>query len=504
MVSKFLTTSLAFIGIIVLSYGQSPLREFRGVWIATVENIDWPSAPGLPSEVQKQEFVDLLDQLKSAGMNAVVVQVRPAGDALYPSPLEPWSPYLTGQMDQAPDPYYDPLQFMIIEAHKRSMEFHAWLNPYRALNHDDYNRLSINHPRRRYPHLFLEYGGKHYFNPGEPRAQQHVVQVIRHLISQYNIDAVHFDDYFYPYKVPNEIFPDELSYKKYGNGFQTIDDWRRNNINELVKRIHLLIKSEKPEIQFGISPFSVWRNMDVDPINGSPTKAGQTCYDDLYADILLWLKKGWIDYVAPQLYFPIGFDLIDTEVMMHWWAERSHDIPVYVGKGLYRVGSDNPAWKNPYEIPKQVELSRKIDPIQGSIYFSARSVLKNNLQVVDRMKETVYTNPALLPVRGNPKQKFNCQINVNHQKKGRDFFQVNWTVDTGMRPHYYTIYRCEEGQSIDLDNSAQIIAITPFGDDKTTYVDRSILPKTRYIYQIIPMNRNHQMGVPSLIISTHK
>src|SRR5882757_315565 len=282
-----------------------PKYEFRAAWVTTVENIDWPSRKGLPADSQKLEFLRLLDMHQHNGMNALVVQVRPAADAFYPSPYEPWSEWLTGVQGKPPFPYYDPLQFMIEETHKRGMEFHAWCNPYRAVYAVGKSSVSPTHITRLHPEWFLNYGGTLYFDPGNKEVQQYVTRVIRDIVHRYDVDALHFDDYFYPYPVPGKDFPDDVSYTKYGNAMDR-GDWRRSNVDSIILHIGTMIKEEKKYCKFGISPFCVWRNNSKDP-EGSQTQAGLTNYDDLYANILLWLKNGWIDYVAPQLYLEIGY-----------------------------------------------------------------------------------------------------------------------------------------------------------------------------------------------------
>ena len=275
-----------------------PQYEFRGVWIATVANIDWPPKGMVNAESQKAEFIRQLDMHKKNGMNAIVVQVRPAADAFYPSPYEPWSQWLTGVQGKPPSPYYDPLQFMIEEAHKRGMEFHAWCNPYRADFNIGASSIAPTHITRQRPEWFLTYGDKKYFDPANKDAQQFVVKVISDIVSRYDIDAIHMDDYFYPYRIARKEFPDGATYRKSGSALNK-DDWRRSNVDSVISMLSTAIKKIKPYCKFGISPFSVWRNQNMDPV-GSDSKAAQTNYDDLYADILLWLRKGWIDYVRPN------------------------------------------------------------------------------------------------------------------------------------------------------------------------------------------------------------
>lgn len=374
-------------------FSQSPY-EFRGVWIATVDNIDWPLR-GSTTYGQKIEFIRQLDMHQRNGMNAVIVQIRPAADAFYPSPYEPWSQWLTGVQGRPPSPYYDPLEFMIEEAHKRGMEFHAWLNPYRANFNVRSASIARNHITRIHPEWFLTYGGKKYFNPANEDAQHFVVTVVRDIVKRYDIDAIHMDDYFYPYRIAGQEFPDASSYKKSGTSLSK-DDWRRSNVDSIISKLSVAIKEEKPYVKFGISPFSVWRNKTDDP-EGSDTKAAQTNYDDLYADILLWLEEGWIDYVAPQLYLEIGHDKLPFEKLLHWWSQHSYGRHVYIGQGIYRAGERSAAWKDPNELPNQIKLIRAYPNVQGSIFYSSKSFNNNPNGWNDSLQDNYYKTPALVP-----------------------------------------------------------------------------------------------------------
>jgi uncharacterized lipoprotein YddW (UPF0748 family) len=356
---------------------QSPKFEFRAAWIATVDNIDWPSKEARSSVwLQKKEFIDLLDMHARNGLNAVIVQVRPAADAFYPSS------------------YYDPLEFMITETHKRGMEFHAWFNPYRAVFKMGVSTIAPSHVTRLHPNWFLTYGDKRYFDPSKPEVRQYVTNIVEDVVKRYDIDAIHFDDYFYPYRIAGKEFPDQAMYLKYGRGMEK-EAWRRSNVDTIIRMLSEVIKKHKPHVQFGISPFGVWRNKDKDP-EGSETKAGQTNYDDLYADILLWLKKGWIDYVAPQLYWEIGHKLADYETLLQWWAMHSYGRHLYIGHGIYRAGT-NAAWRNPNEIPEQILMLRDFPDVQGSIYFSSKSFKNNPNGWNDSLRNTYYKYPALIP-----------------------------------------------------------------------------------------------------------
>jgi len=380
--------------VMIPAFSQGPRYEFRAAWIATVDNIDWPSKKGLPADSQKAEFVRLADMHKRNGMNALIVQVRPATDAFYPSPYEPWSEWLTGQQGVPPSPYYDPLQFMIEETHKRGMEFHAWFNPYRAEFSIGKSSIAPTHITRIRPEWFLEYGGKKYFDPGNREVQDFVTEVIRDVLNRYNVDGIHFDDYFYPYRVPGKEFPDSASYKKYG-AYMLRDDWRRSNVDSIIVRLHNVIRTTRPSVKFGISPFGVWRNVDKDP-RGSNTHASQTNYDDLYADILLWLKNGWIDYVAPQLYWEFGHKAAPYEVLLDWWSRNTFGKHCYIGLGIYRGGS-NTIWKDSTLLPRQLEAIRSTPNIHGAIFFSSKSFLRNPNGWSDSLRLNYYAEPALIP-----------------------------------------------------------------------------------------------------------
>lgn len=389
-----------FFSLVFLLHKQSaftqPKYEFRAAWIATVNNIDWPSKKGLPVLIQKLEFVQLLEGLQRIGMNAVIVQIRPATDAFYPSTYEPWSEFLSGIQGLAPSPYYDPLQFMIEETHKRNMEFHAWLNPYRAVFDINSSSISATHVTRIHKDWFLTYGNKKYFNPGLPQVMTYVNSIVKDILTRYDVDAIHMDDYFYPYRITGREFPDQSAFLKYGHGLSK-DDWRRSNCDSIIKMIHETILDTKPMVKFGVSPFGVWRNNNVDP-EGSATQAGQTNYDDLYADILLWLREGWIDYVAPQLYWEIGHKLCDYNVLLDWWAKHSYGKHVYIGHGIYRVyESPTKPWFNPNEIPNELKALRQYQEVQGSIYFSAGNILQNPNGWADSLRNNYYKSPALIP-----------------------------------------------------------------------------------------------------------
>lgn len=381
---------------LLLAKAQPPQYEFRGVWVASVSNIDWPMPNQYRPDLQKAEFIRQLDMHQRNGMNAIIGQVRPAADALYPSPFEPWSQWLTGVQGKAPFPYYDPLQFMIEESHKRGFEFHAWLNPYRAEFSVGKSSIAPNHITRLYPEWFLEYGGKLYFDPGNVEAQDWVINVVRDIVRRYDVDAIHMDDYFYPYRIAGKEFPDTASYRMYGNGMNK-EDWRRSNVDSIIVALNDVIKAEKPWVKFGISPFGVWRNQDKDPM-GSPTKAGQTNYDDLYADVIMWMRNGWIDYLTPQLYWERGHKLVAYETLIDWWSKHAYGRHMYIGHGIYRALEKNSKpWHNKAELPKQIELLRTYPTIQGSVYFSSKSFYQNPNGWNDSLQNNYYRQRAEIP-----------------------------------------------------------------------------------------------------------
>jgi uncharacterized lipoprotein YddW (UPF0748 family) len=377
-----------------LNLADKNVFEFRGVWVATVENIDWPSKRGLSNQEQKQEFIALLDLHQKNGMNAIIMQVRPSGDAIYPSTLEPWSEYLMGKQGLPPSPFYDPLEFMIQETHKRGMEFHAWINPYRAVFNIKKSSIAPSHISRLHPDWFLTYGDKKYFNPGLPEVWQHTNRIVRDLVTRYDIDAIHMDDYFYPYRIAGKEFPDEKTYQKNKRGLAK-EDWRRSNCDTIVKQLYATIHQIKPAVQFGISPFGIWRNKSKDP-RGSDTRGGQTNYDDLYADILLWLEKGWVDYIAPQIYWEHGHPLANYDTIIDWWNAHSFGKNLYIGHGMYKAGTNTP-WRNKEEMPYQIKREREEKNTRGSIYFSSSSFKNNPNNWNDSLQQNYYQKPALLP-----------------------------------------------------------------------------------------------------------
>ncbi len=391
----FIKSTLLSCFILLLLSAKAQQKEFRAAWIATVDNIDWPTKGNWNADSQKAEFIRIIDMHKQNGLNALVVQIRPATDAFYPSPYEPWSEWLTGKQGSPPQPYYDPLQFMIEECHKRGFEFHAWMNPYRAVfDTKKLNQLASTHVTKIHPEWFLTYGDKRYFDPGNKEAQKFVTNIVKDVVTRYDVDAIHFDDYFYPYKIKGREFPDSKTYNLYGNGLSK-DDWRRSNCDSIIINLSRVIKKVNPKCKFGISPFGVWRNIDKDP-DGSNTIGATTNYDDLYADILLWLKKGWIDYVAPQLYWEFEHKIGAYQGLLDWWGQHTFGKHLYIGLAIYRANS-NVNWKDKTQLPRQIEALRNNKNVQGMIFFSSKSFNSNPNGWSDEIRYNYFKEPATIP-----------------------------------------------------------------------------------------------------------
>lgn len=474
-------------------------HELRAAWIASVLNIDWPSKPGLPVEKQKQEFIKLLDDVKNVGMNAVVMQIKPTADAFYPSQYGPWSEYLTGV--QGKDPGYDPLAFMVEEAHKRNLEFHAWFNPYRiTMNHTNLNQLAENHPAKQHPDWVVSYGGKLYYNPGIPEVKNFITEGILEVVQNYDIDAVHMDDYFYPYKVTGEEFPDQNTYKTYNNGkFSNIGDWRRDNVNQLVSGLNTAIKQEKSYVKFGISPFGVWRNIADDP-TGSNTTAGQRNYDDLYADTREWIQKGYIDYITPQIYWNIGFTPAAYDVLLDWWVKETENKPIhlYIGQAAYKINNNSvPAWSDPEEYPRQITLNHQFSQIKGSMHFSLKDINNNPLGIKDRLQKDIYKHPALIPPMPWLDQDPPKQPTLKGAIARNDGIALGIIDNRNNDSTYYAIYRVDEKNGVDIQKAENLLTTVRKTKPGEIYVDKTAVSGETYTYAVTALDRLHNESIPS-------
>jgi uncharacterized lipoprotein YddW (UPF0748 family) len=475
-----------------------PKREFRGEWIATVVNIDWPTDGHMSVERQKQDMISILDADQRAGINAVVFQVRPAADAFYAKSLEPWSKWLTGKQGQAPSSSFDPLEFAINECHKRGMELHAWFNPYRATFDSNFRSLSATHVTNQHPDWFFTYGGIKLFNPGIPQVREYIEKVILNVVDNYDIDGVHMDDYFYPYKVNGQRINDEQTFKTYGAGFSDINDWRRNNVDLLIKMLGDSIHEHKPYMKFGISPFGIWKNASQDP-EGSDTHGGDSFYE-LYADTRKWVKEGWVDYVAPQLYWQFGNHAAAFENLLEWWSDNSYGRHLYIGHAAYRALEPKSwAFHNPAELPNQIKYIRDNPRVQGSVFFSANSLMRNPQGFTDSLRVNYYKYPALPPpmlwldsIPPNAPKNLTLKSTPNS-------VQLSWqTPDTAKdeEPVYgYVVYRFDGNETVNLSNPKYIVHIQY--DAATTYEDKTAQRGKTYLYVVTAIDRLKNESDPS-------
>jgi len=480
----------------------TPKRQLRAEWIASVVNIDWPSRPGLPAAEQQAELVGWLDDAVARKLNTVILQVRPTADAFWPSPLEPWSEWLTGAQGQ--DPGYDPLGFAVTEAHRRNLELHAWFNPYRVAMHADPSRLRPDHPARTHPDWIVQYGGRLYYNPGIPEARRFTEDAILDAVRRYDIDGVHFDDYFYPYPVAGQQFDDEATYQRYGAGrFPVKADWRRHNIDLLVSELADRITRLKPWVKFGISPFAVWRNKATDPA-GSDTTAGVQTYDDLGADTRKWVRERWIDYVVPQIYWNIGFTPADYAKLVPWWSAQvaGTDVQLYIGQANYKVGvsTQHPAWMDPAELSRHLTLNRSHPEVLGDVFFSAKDVRANRLSHMDLLAAEHHTRPALIPVmpqRGGHAPRRPVVVTA---RSGAGGVEVRW-VPTDRRAQSFAVYRFDGVRDVsrcELSDAGNLIATGRMSPGfLQSFTDTTARPGGRYTYVLTTLDRRNHESEPS-------
>ncbi len=432
-----------------------PKTEFRGVWIATVVNIDWPTNGSDSWEKQKEDYLAILDFYQNLNLNAVIVQIRAAGDAFYPSAYAPWSRFLTGIEGLAPETEEDPLAWMIKEAHLRGFEFHAWLNPYRATFDLNTHILAASHDYNEHQDWMLKYGKKFYYDPGIPEVRQHLVNIMKEVVVNYDVDAIHFDDYFYPYKIKDEVLQDSLSYNAYALPRQSLEDWRRGNVDSLVKNVKQAIKNTKPWVQFGISPFGVWKNKSTDP-RGSDTSAGQTTYEDLYADPLVWMEEGWVDYLVPQVYWSLDLPVASHKKIVEWWANDSLASNIYIGNAAYKIrNNSDKAWKRKKELPNQLQLARNTSKVQGNVLFSAKSLLGDHHDVVKYIKKKYYKYPALTPVSPLIQASKNGLPEIAAITEEENFIQIRFKADEAYQ--YALVYISKKGNEVNVSDVRQLI-----------------------------------------------
>ncbi len=473
---------------------QLPKREFRGAWIHTVGNQQFRT---MSADSVKSLFKQTLDNFKKAGVNAVIFQVRPQADAFYISEIEPWSRFITGEQGVSPNPVWDPLQFMIEESHARGMELHAWCNPYRVTSNDT-EQLHPGHLYFRNPEIFKRYGSQLYFDPGEPESVKHTVRVIADIVTRYDVDAIHFDDYFYPYPVPFEEFHDDASFVKYAKnqGFEYWQkaDWRRNNVTTLIKALNDTIKAIKPWVRFGISPFGIHRNLKDTPDGSGSKTNGLSNYDQLYADVPLWVKNGWIDYNVPQIYWKIGHPAADYKTLIEWWSSSNFGGHLYIGQNISTFTEpdlDNPA-KTQFEA--KMRMVRELPNVHGNIWWPGWSLNRNPSGFTDSLILRYQRYPALIPQYSTLDSIPPVPVSKVKLRSGKISWQHSESADPLQEARFFALYRFPEGVTPDTGDSKYLIEIT----NKTEYspVVKSG-KKSKYFYIITAIDRCWNESLPS-------
>lgn len=465
-------------------------REFRGAWIQAVNG----QFIGMTPAQMQSTLTTQLDALQRAGINAIIFQVRPEADALYLSYYEPWSRYLTGEQGVAPEPYWDPLQWMIDQCHSRGMELHAWINPYRAKTKGTQS-LGIKHPYKKDPERFVHYDGMLIFNPALQENRDYICTIVTDIVKRYDVDGLHIDDYFYPYPVPGVEFDDEASFRASPLGFTDKGDWRRHHVSLLIEQLHHTIRSVKPWVKFGISPFGIYRNQSSYP-QGSLTNGMQN-YDDLYADILLWIERGWVDYTIPQIYWEIGHKAADYETLVAWWAQHASGRPLFIGQDVMRtVKAADATSPTQHQQARKMALQRSYESIGGSCQWPASAVAENAGGYATALTEEYHRWLAL-----QPQYPFIDSKAPRHVKK----LTVIWTDDGPIlcwtapkykdemnRPTKYVVYRFAKGEKISIDDATKIIGFTTQPFFPLTYEGGL----TKYTYVVTALDRLHNESKP--------
>lgn len=474
---------------------QSPKREFRGAWIQAV-NGQWQ---GIGRDAMQAELTRELNILQADGINAILFQVRVEGDALYASNLEPWSRYLTGQQGTPPSPYWDPLEWMVDECHARGMELHAWINPYRAKTKGT-QVMATTHYAIRHPERCFHYGDLMLFDPGLPENRHFICQVAQDIVTRYDIDGFHIDDYFYPYPVAGEFIPDDASYAAYGQGL-CLEDWRRNSVNLFIRELHDVIHTTKPWVKFGVSPFGIYRNQSSWP-GGSKTSGTQN-YDDLYADVLLWVREGWVDYNVPQIYWEIGNRAADYDELIRWWSRNCTGRPLIIGQDVDRTVA-KPDLQNPaqHQMTAKMALQRRLPGISGSCQWYARAVADDTGGYGTALRTYYHARPALQPEMPWIDKKAPGKVrkvSAVHMDDGT--LHLFWTEPKAKGEmdvaRQYAVYVFPQGMKVDLNNMNQLVCITTETHIQLPYSDG----KTKWTYVVTALDRlqNESKGVKKTV-----
>jgi len=483
---------------------DSSKREMRAVWIATVKNINLTA--GMDEAAFKKWAYETCSALKNANYNTVIFQIRPSGDALYNSTLNPWSSYITGK-NQGTNPGYDPLAIMVSAAHENSLELHGWINPFRVtMPSDKLSDLSENNIAKKNPSWVIQYGSQHYLDPGIPQVREHLVKSVKEIVDNYDIDAIHIDDYFYPYPVAGETYDDSKSFALYGTGYANLGDFRRDNITKLIRELNKTIKESKYFVQLGISPFGVWRNKATDA-TGSETNAGHQCYDSLYADTRKWIQEGIIDYITPQIYWSTEFTAANFKVLTGWWEKEimtqaaSRPVNLYIGMADYKVNNNSDTkWNDPSEISNQIEINRASNFIKGQMHYSLSAVMSNPIGYRDIVFNTKYNHIAITPSTywNNPLEP-SLPESLTYSK-AQDGIVLNIaSKDSNIRK--YAIYRYE-GSYVQGYDDNKIIGIVYKNGDTTNFKDTSSEKGKFYSYAVRSISNTGVMSNQGSIITS--
>jgi len=484
---KFL---LLLSAVLSLTASAQMKREMRGAWIQCVNG----QFQGLGTQKMQQTLTYQLDELQKDGCNVIIFQVRPECDALYESSIEPWSRFLTGQQGKAPSPYWDPLQWMITECHRRGMELHAWINPYRARTKTT-TVLAPNHIKMRKPQNCFEYDGLTILNPGIAENRDYICEVARDIVSRYDIDGIHMDDYFYPYPAAGQTIPDAQQYRQSSNGIGNIGDWRRYNVNLFIEQFYKTVHETKPWVKVGISPFGIYRNKKSSEM-GSQTNGLQN-YDDLYADILLWVNNGWLDYCVPQIYWEIGNKAADYDTLIRWWNHYAAGRPLVIGEDVERtVKYSDPQNPSSHQLPAKMRLHQQLPGVKGTVLWYAKAAVDNVGNYGTMLREQYWRTPALQPTMTFIDGKAPKKVRSVKPVWTADGYILFWTAPKGKgwkdEAVKYVVYRFGQKEKVNIADATKIVAITQQTFLKLPYDNG----KTKYTYVVTALDRlQNESGV---------
>ena len=466
---------------------EHPKREFRGAWIQAVNG----QFKGMEEQEMKRYLTGMLDSLQMVNVNAIIFQVRVEGDALYESRFEPWSRFLTGVQGKSPG--WDPLAFMVEECHRRNMELHAWINPYRARTKGT-TSVAANHYSAKKPEDFIKYEGQLYFNPSLQSNRDHICGIVRDILHRYDVDGLHIDDYFYPYPTAGKEFADEKWFKKSNETDK--GKWRRENVNHLIYQLHRTVRETKPWVKFGVSPFGIYRNESSWEF-GSKTN-GLQCYDDLYADVLYWIEQGWVDYCIPQVYWEIGHKAADYEELVQWWAKYASQRPLYIGQDVQRTvkAKDESSLTGNQQADKY-RMQRAQENVLGTCFWDAASAANNVNGYRDFLAQGIFRYPALMPRYDFIDDKAPSKLKgVRLIEEGGENVLVwllnkNADKDEMNVPHRFVVYCFAKGEKVNLDSAENILAIT----SKTFYkLPKELSGKYTFVVTVLDRMQNESKG----------